>query len=98
MIVKNMIYFLILSLAIPIAFADCGFGGGFGSMMWPFGIGFGFSGLILMVAFWALVIWLIVWAINRYSKKENPLDILKKRYAKGEINKKQFENMKRELR
>jgi len=29
--------------------------------------------------------------------RETPLDILKKRYAKGELNKEDFDRMKREL-
>lgn len=31
------------------------------------------------------------------TENESPLDILKKRYAKGEINKENFERMKRDL-
>ena len=55
--------------------------------------------------FWILlstaVIFLIVWIIHRFGIKktasETPLNILRKRFAKGEINKKQFEEMKKEM-
>ncbi len=73
------------------------------SNFWPFGwFGMGF-GFIFMVLFWGLVIWLTVWIITQYlkpnkaSKSETALDILKRRYAKGEITKKQYESMKKEL-
>ena len=57
------------------------------------GLGGGFG----MVLFWVFFIWLIVWLIRQNSRKENPLDILKRRYANGEISKKQYEEMKKEL-
>jgi putative membrane protein len=57
--------------------------------------------------FWIILIGAIVWLIinqNKYRNinqinphLESPLDILKKRYAKGEINKEQFEQMKKDL-
>ncbi|MDP2656039.1 MAG: SHOCT domain-containing protein [bacterium] len=65
-----------------------------------------------MLLFWALIIWAII-AIARYfsgkggmcggqdhgtqEKDTTPLDILKERYAKGEIDKKEFEAMKKEV-
>ena len=69
--------------------------GGYGMM--GFGMGFGF---IFMLLFWGLVIWLIVTLINASQANKNgsySITILKKRYASGEITKKQFEEMKREL-
>jgi putative membrane protein len=58
-----------------------------------------------MHSFWWLF-WLIIilWAIkasqkNTYQKtaNETPLDILKKRFAKGEITKEEYEEMKKTL-
>ena len=67
---------------------------------WPFwGWGFGFFPWVII----GLVIWLIVHATKRKDyyipppSPETPLDILKKRYAKGEITKEQFEQMKKDL-
>ena len=57
---------------------------------------------IFWILLFAAVIFLMVWTIHRFVIKktasETPLNILQKRYAKGEINKKQFEEMKKELR
>ncbi len=79
-------------------------------MMWPlFGWG-GYGGIwmwlmpVLMIVFWGLVIWGIIAAIrqNRYSGIErlsgdSALDILKRRYAKGEISKEEYEERKQVL-
>jgi putative membrane protein len=81
--------------------------------MWHWGMGFGFGwailGAIIMVIFWVAVIWLIVWAIKRASHHTysnyppgttgpmTPLDIAKERYAKGEITKEQFDEIKKNL-
>ena len=57
--------------------------------------------------FWIIIIGVVVWLVINQSKYRNvnqinphlesPLDILKKRYAKGEINKEQFDQMKKDL-
>jgi len=55
--------------------------------------------------FWIAVVVLIIWIIVNQNRKQNyplqqqetPLDILKKRYAKGEITKEQFDEMKNTL-
>ena len=88
------------------AFAQ-GFGGtkGGGNSMMGYGWGgFGF-GWIFMVLFWGLIILGVV-ALFRYlgvsgnttKNDKNPLDILKERYAKGEVDKKEFEEMKKDLK
>ena len=61
-----------------------------------------FGSGIMMVAFWALFIVLIMWVAREVGSKNsrsssNALDILKERYAKGEINKEEFETKKKDL-
>lgn len=68
--------------------------------MYYYHMGYGFFGFG-MVIFWGLVIWLVVWLVrstqNQGNRHENSLDILKKRYANGEITTKQYHEMKKEL-
>ena len=62
---------------------------------------------IFMLLFWGLVVFGLIWAIRWLvarskpggdgSHAETPLEILKKRYARGEIGKEQFEQMKKDL-
>jgi len=57
---------------------------------------------ILWLIFLMGVIVLIIWLIYNFTKKgkesETPINILQKRYAKGDISKKQFETMKKEIK
>ncbi len=53
---------------------------------------------------WILIIILIIWIIRNYSslkrddkKDSNSIDILKERYAKGEIEREEFETKRKDL-
>lgn len=67
-------------------------------------MGFGYGGIIMWIIF-LIIIGLVVYLILRntgfkgfeISDRETPLDILKRRYAQGEITKEEFDNMKKDL-
>ena len=70
----------------------------------PFVFGYGYGGMIMGLLFLILVgiaIYFIVQNIRSKNEigqaNETPLEILKKRYAKGEITKEDFDRMKNEL-
>lgn len=67
------------------------------------GMGFGF---IFMLLFWGLVILgiaaLIRWLMtqsssSRSSRDKSPLEIVQERYARGEIDREEYEQKKRDL-
>jgi len=68
-----------------------------------FGMGWMFFGWIFFILFWAAVILLIIWLYRQITgvrgvvESESAMDILKKRYARGEIDKTEFESMKKDL-
>jgi putative membrane protein len=98
--------FIILPLILCIVFRSRYDNWGWG-MMGP-GMMFGYGGVwimaIMMVIFWGLIIWGIV-ALVRYlnrngrseSRDNSALEILKRRYAQGEINKDEFEEKRKAL-
>lgn len=69
--------------------------------MWWWGWGLGM--MVLMLLFWVLVIVGLVvgirWLLGqgRESRSDSALEILRQRYARGEINKEEFEARRRDL-
>jgi putative membrane protein len=67
--------------------------------------GFPWFGGIFMILFWILIIigviflikWLVINKSTEVQSRETPLEILRRRYASGEISKEEFENKKRDL-
>jgi putative membrane protein len=91
----------------PPAWADgYGYGFGYGPGMMG-GAGWWGIGMIGMVLWWLLIILAIVllvkWVFGRppghgeRQPRDRSLDILKERYARGEIDKQEFEEKKRDL-
>jgi putative membrane protein len=54
-------------------------------------------GLLLIAGIVMLIVWLFRHFAVGHDKGGTPLDILKKKYANGEINKEEFEQKKRDL-
>lgn len=74
--------------------------GGFGALG---GLGMGPFGGIFIVVFWAAIILLVVWAIRstfpsqRQTEHESAVEILKRRYAAGEISQAEYEQARHAL-
>lgn len=60
-------------------------------------------GGIWMIVFWGGLIALVVWGVRRLTGRtcpvshHDPLEIAKQRYARGEITKAEFEQIKKDL-
>ena len=81
--------------------------------MWFMHDGWGWGwmafGAAWMVFFWGAIVALVAWAISRLtgdrqgtegrrSESRSALDIAKERYARGDINREQFEQLREDLR
>jgi putative membrane protein len=74
-------------------------------MMWGYygnSFGWGIIGWLMMIVMMALPVALIVWVIYKISNSgsqngKSVLDVLKERYAKGEIDRKEFEEKKKDI-
>jgi putative membrane protein len=71
--------------------------------MWWMGGAWGIGMMFMMLLFWGMVIAALVlgirWLISqgKEGRSDSALDILRQRYARGEINKDEFEAKKRDL-
>ncbi len=96
-------------IIVPLVFGAV-LGGQYGGwgMMGPGmmgGFGWGWLMPIFFIIFWGLVIWGIVALVRGLSGSrgsdsstaESALEVLKKRYARGEINKEEYEEKKKDL-
>jgi putative membrane protein len=82
-------------------------GHGMGPGMMGWGGGMGWPWPIMMLIFWVAVIvgvvFLVRWLTSSANRgrggasEESALDILKKRYAKGEISKDEYEKIKKDI-
>ena len=75
--------------------------GGWGPMMH---YGFGYGGMFMWIIFLIIIGLLIYFIVQAQKTKDqtstqngSPLDILKRRYAKGEITREEYERMKKDL-
>lgn len=99
---------LVIAMVVPAVLGSVyGWGDGYPSMMgWGFGWMMWFMPMF-MIAFWGLVIWAVVAVVQGVSRasgsgptasREEPaLEILKRRYARGEISREEYEEKKRDL-
>lgn len=75
--------------------------GGYNHMMW--GGGYGAGGALMMLAFWGIIIALIVLAVKWFGDqqggrgKRDALDTLRERFASGEIDEEEFRRRKKAL-
>ncbi len=58
---------------------------------------------IMMVLFWGTVIGVVIWGITQATRRDRgdsrrALDIAQERYARGEISREEFEQIRRDLR
>ncbi len=90
------------------AFQGSGPGRDMDPWMWSWSYHMGFFSMIMMAVFWIAVIiaviFLIRWLTATISHKshgvrseDSAIEILKIRYAKGEINREEFEQKKKDL-
>lgn len=69
--------------------------------MYGYGWGMGWGWVISLIIL-VIIVWLVVKAINQnrtphHPENNTPLDILKERYARGEIDKQEFQERKKDL-
>ena len=92
---------LIIPLSLIIGSLSCVYPRGGHMMDWGH-MDYGYGGVIMWIIL-ILIIGVIAYFVIKGQKlipkdgEETPLEILKKRYAKGEITKQEFEKMKKDI-
>ena len=100
---------VVVLIVLPLVFGLI-WGGQYGGwgMMGPGMMG-GFGWMAIMPVLWIVVLGLIIWAVvaavrgssesrsSDSSKADSALEVLKRRYARGEINKEEYEGKKIDL-
>jgi putative membrane protein len=104
---KRILTFMtFLILTVPVALMARWRGDGYGYCGgYDFGRYFSFGGRgIMMILTIIILVLLIIWAVKAIKtgqsnpfKSQDPLTILKTRYAKGEISKEEFNEIKKEI-
>ncbi|MBA7531621.1 hypothetical protein ES705_23836 [subsurface metagenome] len=94
---KNLWIFMLLLVAST----ACVYPRGWHMMDWGH-MNYGYGGAFMWIIFLALIGIAIYFIINskkliKRDEDETPLEILKKRYARGEITKREFEKIKKDL-
>jgi putative membrane protein len=77
-----------------------------GNCGWSYGPHMWHGGGMFMILFWVIVVIAIVMVVRYVARTkhrdlasaETPLDILKRRYAKGELTKEEFDRMKEDVK
>jgi putative membrane protein len=67
-----------------------------------YGMGYGIWGILWLIFLILVIIGLILlirylWEGSRFKREDSALEILKKKYARGEISKEEFEEKKKDL-
>lgn len=73
--------------------------------MWGMHDGMGWwmvFGSVWVVLFWAALVWFVASIFNRRGesgqpKEDSPLEIAQRRYARGELSREQFDQIRRDL-
>jgi putative membrane protein len=100
---------VVVLIVLPLVFGLI-WGGQYGGwgMMGP-GMMDGFGWMAIMPVLWIVVLGLVIWAVvaavrgssesrsSDSSKADSALEVLKRRYARGEINKEEYEEKKIDL-
>jgi len=104
---RNLIIALVILLIVALALSSTMGGMMSPGMMWHgggwmWGVGMWLGGLAMLVFWGALIVGAILvvrylGGVPRSEAHPSPLDILKRRYASGEITREQYEEMRKDL-